>query len=164
MPPTTLNIMRNLLLISLLLLCSCYGNPSTNSCYNIALWEKSADTVKLKKYVDVVTYAFYNDTTKFIFSSYKEAREGQMTNVLTKEKVNYDIKGVTIEPDSVSNISNITASKITVVICDTVNKVYAYRQSPIAAGLDSIFVILEIEPYRVKEGKVIEKRGWIIKR
>ncbi|MEG2759323.1 MAG: hypothetical protein RR908_05555, partial [Rikenellaceae bacterium] len=63
-----------------------------------------------------------------------------------------------------SNISNVTASKITVVICDTVNKVYAYRQSPIAAGLDSIFVILEIEPYRVKEGKVIEKRGWIIKR
>lgn len=154
--------MRKVALLLLLTLCNCAKAPQTLCNYSVAVLERESEKVPYQPYTDVVLFAFFADTLNYHVSSYKEARSGKITNYNTQQQKSYD--RAALLKDTVFIAHQITSSPVMLVFCDTVNKIYAYKQNQILAGLDSVFVRLEIEPAQVVEGKTIKKNGWVIKR
>lgn len=113
---------------------------------------------------NIQAYAFYCDTTAYIVTSYEQAVRGELTEVSTNGRLTYDVKGEYDDTYQAIVFTNLDRSPVTLVLCDTINELYAYSEKRLEAGLPQITVPLLLEPYRfTKNGTVIENNGWKIK-
>lgn len=143
----------------------CQKEGTLNCDYRIEAMMRRADTVDFLRYDSCVGYLFYADTLTYTFDSYETALNGKMVRYSDRREIGYDLSMQADPLDTLLYFASVTRTPATIVVCDTVSKLYAYRMITIAKGLYTMTVNLELTPYKITEESPAYRYGrWMVKK
>lgn len=105
----------------------------------------------------VVAYAFAADTTQWTVASYEDALAGVLTSKTSTEKRS-DAMVHAVQEGAEDLVLQLTATPATIVVVDTVNKLYGWRMTEVAENLPDLYVSITFRPWSVK--KVYAEGAW----
>lgn len=134
--------------------------------YDISCTTTMVDGEEAKITPDVVSYIFYLDKLErdlYAPASYEEALSGKIsliTDINKSREVN--ITGRYDAATGIATLPNITNTYVIFVLCDTENKIYAYREYEIGNDLPLISTSILFQPFLFTGVDTeISERGWI---
>ncbi len=109
--------------------------------------------------IDAIGYLFYLDTAKYKIASYDDARNGIARDKASDSPVGYDIKWSTDDSGKLY-FGTIGRMPVLITVADTVQKIYAWRQVPMADDIDYIYVPLHIRSWKTTYPYTDQKWEW----
>lgn len=157
------DFMRKFILLMILIFCifsSCSKADNQNQIYfNVfSVDTLGADTIQNK---NIIAYLFDADTTTSFFESYENAADGIMTLKSNKSKIKAKYKSIQLEKYIEFPI---TINRLLVgVACDTLKKIYYYRNIVTDINIENIYIELIMQPYLFKPDIVnlVNQKSWI---
>lgn len=149
--------MRHIIFL-LLLLIGC-SNPKFSCDYKVVTRTNAiegGDTIFTQS---PLSYGFYIDTALIEVKSYKDAVRGVVTMAGSGSEVKSNITGVWDETTGRCVIENITQELITILVCDTTTKCWAYKQGTTSKGLDEVIVPLLFKPWQLTTENPVQMVG-----
>lgn len=110
--------------------------------------EKGGTAYQLK---DVVGYLYYGDTLDYKIDSYDQAVSGIVSTTINNDKRAYDLKASFVEDSYMLKFEDLNQPVAFVVVCDTLNHIYSFKQQDLAKGIGSITVVLTTYPWQFIE-------------
>lgn len=110
--------------------------------------DKGGTVYQLK---NVVGYLYYGDTLDYKIDSYDQAISGFVTTTVNNDKRKYDLKATFIEEGYLLKFEDLNQPVAFIVVCDTQNQIYSFKQQEIAKGIASITVVLTTYPWQFVE-------------
>ena len=96
----------------------------------------------------VIGYAFYVDTNSYYAASYEEVAMGMLAALQEgNPSKSFDMRAVQGE-DGKLRFDPIVRGPVMVTLCDTVHRLYAWRQIPVIADLPQVVVNIRFRPWR----------------
>ncbi len=126
--------------------------------------EESKDTIAT---ANVLSFAFYiaeNDEELFAPSSYEEALSGKISRITNNSDVrSADITGSYNSESGLAILPNLTSKFAVFVLCDTENKIYAFREFEVGEDLPIVTSYILFQPFLFTEEDKGEKvdKGWV---
>lgn len=97
----------------------------------------------------MIAYAFAADTTQWTVASYDDALNGVLTSKTSGEKRSDAMERV--EQSDSTVVLQLTATPATIVVVDTVNKLFGWRMTEVAENLPDLYVSITFRPWSVKK-------------
>lgn len=91
-------------------------------------------------------YAFYGDTSRYTVASYEDALEGVVTERRSGSKHSCEVSTTTGE--SGEAVLPLTGTPVILIVCCPEERLYAWREAKVGAGLGDIYVSLRFRPWR----------------
>ncbi|MFI3321889.1 MAG: hypothetical protein R3Y50_05135 [Rikenellaceae bacterium] len=145
-------------------LISCEGVNIVDTSYSITCYDVPA-TDSVKSFPsEIVSHVFLADTADYSPANYDDALEGILSHKYNGTTVTSYMNGTYDSTIGEVCINNITTEGYHVfVLCDTKNRMYAYRRFEILANLPQIITSLEFQPYQFASDstKTVTVSGWL---
>lgn len=126
--------------------------------YRISCYVQDTSGGKDRPLESALAFAFYGDTAQYEVASYEDALNGIVTDRKSGEKRTSEVS-TTSDADGLA-ILHLTSTPVILTICDTENRLYAWRAAAVGAGLDNIYVSLRFRPWR--ETKRYTEAKWFM--
>lgn len=150
------------ILFLLLLLTGC-SNPKFSCDYNVITATNATEEGDTIFTQNPLSFGFYIDTALIEVKSYNDAVRGVVTMTGSNSEVKSNITGIWNQATGRCVIENISQETITILVCDTTTKCWAYKQAETQKGLDEIIVPLLFKPWELtKENPIQIVNGWRI--
>ncbi len=109
--------------------------------------EEPASKAPVIPSVDVIGYVFEADTLNYSIDSYEAAVRGELS-ANNQSGVKKFLKKTEYETVSGQlTFRSLDAGTFILMVCDTLNKIYAFKQVDILEGIDQVVVKLTFYPY-----------------
>lgn len=116
----------------------------------------------IKQNPNIVSFLFIADTTTHYFKSYEEALSGKISSKIEEQTEDFFVKGVYDQEMKRLVYPEIKELETLCVVCDTIERVYYFRNIKIVPNLLNLYLPLTIKMYAFKEGVQTVKEGvWI---
>lgn len=112
---------------------------------------------------DVMGFAFYTNTLTHRFESYEEAVSGRISSIVEGgQQKAYDVQAIYDAEDNKLVFESLTQKSVVLVVCDTRNSIYSYRQIDLVKGIGELVITLTTYPWRFieKPDAVIKVNQW----
>lgn len=96
-----------------------------------------------------IAYAFAADTTQWTVASYDDALNGVLTSKTSGEK-RTDAMSRAEQADS-TVVLQLTATPATIVVVDTVNKLFGWRMTEVVENLPDLYVSITFRPWSAQK-------------
>lgn len=137
--------------LALLTLGSCGKNSAVMDCtFYVKPYIQLTKEDTLSVSVNVKGYYFNTDTTSYKIESYEQAIKGELTSRKGGSPISFSGEAV-LNEDSTVSFNNLTHNTVVMVLYDEDQKMYAWRQTDMEAGLDRIYTRLYFRPWKKNE-------------
>lgn len=126
--------------------------------YRISCYVQDTSGAKDRTLESALAFAFYGDTAQYEVASYEDALNGVVTDRRSGEKRTSEVSAVSGAEGLA--ILHLTSTPVILTVCDTENRLYAWRAAAVGAGLDEIYVSLRFRPWR--EAKRYTEAKWFM--
>jgi len=150
-------------------------SPKLKLTYKMLIYVQ--DSLGVVRFADsVVTYVFYADTADWQVASYRDAAAGRITSRHGNDSRSSQFMVQRMVPvpgegeigNSDGNIGGteqalvvgpLQEKPVLMVVCDVEHRCYAWRQVPVAEGLDEIYIKLYFRPWK-SDPQVYTESRW----
>lgn len=128
---------------------SCFKDVKMDCRYHLRPYYQAESGGVAVQGENIVAYAFAADTTQWTVASYDDALNGVLTSKTSSEKRSDAM--VRAEQQDSTVVLQLTATPATIVVVDTVNKLYGWRMTEVVENLPDLYVSITFRPWSVKK-------------
>lgn len=152
-----------LLFVTSLLSC---GNNKTACNYHISTLLEAQKDEALQPFENTIGYMFNTDTMDYLIPSYELAVKGEIKHKLNNSVKIFSRKALYQKETQEVLFDDMQDGKYIMLICDTLNKIYSYKQQEILAGAKEVVVKVVFYPYKFETNPdtVFTSNKWIQKK
>lgn len=152
-----------IILFAAVLATGCIKVPNTTDIYlSVKIQpQKSDQPIETDRFV---SYLFAADTLYYSFASYDQALRGEITLDADGSVEEYLLAGDVSLEGSVAVFPEVFPDTYVIVVCDTENKTYYYRNAQTGVGLEQLLLYLTMRPWKFVQQEVVIEKPWIGKK
>ena len=109
---------------------------------------------------DIIGYYFYAGTSDYEVASYEQAMAGVLLSKKGLPEKVADGKAIVSGNDGSLRFNHLTQAKAVLVLCDTREKIYCWREAVMEPGIPEVFTRLRIRTWRT--GETYREAGWTV--
>ncbi len=155
------------LFLSFFVFSACTKVSDKTNIYVKSMQVLEKDALEVKN-VNTVGYIFVADTTFYAVNTYAQAFGGEIVSKESGEKLQSLMKGAYNSETNMLEFVEIGDRNLLTVVCDTVTKVFYYRNIETKEGLENLYVTLKMRQYPFVDKKAgdttVIDRPWIGKK
>ena len=139
---------------------------TTHCDYYVVTLEETASGTPTIPLADVIGYVFDADTLNYSVESYDAAARGEL---IRRDRAGIKTFLKKTEYETVSGqltFRSLNAGTFILMVCDTLNEIYAFKQVDILEGIDKVIVNLTFYPYKFESDPdtMVLSNTWIEKK
>ena len=128
---------------------SCFKKVTMDCRYHVRPYYQAESGGVAVQGEGTIAYAFAADTTQWTIATYDDALNGVLTSKTSGEK-RTDAMDRAEQGDS-TVVLQLTATPATIVVVDTVNKLFGWRMTDVVENLPDLYVSVTFRPWSVKK-------------
>ena len=128
---------------------SCFKKVTMDCCYHVRPYYQAESGGVAVQGEGTIAYAFAADTSQWTIATYDDALNGVLTSKTSGEK-RTDAMDRAEQGDS-TVVLQLTATPATIVVVDTVNKLFGWRMTDVVENLPDLYVSVTFRPWSVKK-------------
>lgn len=128
---------------------SCFKKVTMDCRYHVRPYYQAESGGVAVQGEGTIAYAFAADTSQWTIATYDDALNGVLTSKTSGEK-RTDAMDRAEQGDS-TVVLQLTATPATIVVVDTVNKLFGWRMTDVVENLPDLYVSVTFRPWSVKK-------------
>lgn len=128
---------------------SCFKKVTMDCRYHVRPYYQAESGGVAVQGEGTIAYAFAADTSQWTIATYDDALNGVLTSKTSGEK-RTDAMDRAEQSDS-TVVLQLTATPATIVVVDTVNKLFGWRMTDVVENLPDLYVSVTFRPWSVKK-------------
>lgn len=128
---------------------SCFKKVTMDCRYHVRPYYQAESGGVAVQGEGTIAYAFAADTSQWTIATYDDALNGVLTSKTSGEKRS-DAMDRAEQGDS-TVVLQLTATPATIVVVDTVNKLFGWRMTDVVENLPDLYVSVTFRPWSVKK-------------
>lgn len=128
---------------------SCFKKVTMDCRYHVRPYYQAESGGVAVQGEGTIAYAFAADTSQWTIATYDDALNGVLTSKTSGEK-RTDVMDRAEQSDS-TVVLQLTATPATIVVVDTVNKLFGWRMTDVVENLPDLYVSVTFRPWSVKK-------------